>query len=124
MTEQELIDLAKEQVRQLATIMRLQNWDFTVKVVSALDQGAWAEIWSNPEKYDADIKLNQNRWLYKVEWDDKERKALRQALAHELAHLYFHISNQFIDERNYREEWMCEMIADAVIRAKELEFEK
>lgn len=126
MTEQEFIDLAEKHVGQLATIMRLQNWDFTITVVSALDctdthSGSWAELWSNAEDYTATIKLNHARWLYKVEWNDKETKALRQTLAHELAHLYFHISRTFANE-TYREEWMCEMIANAVIRAKELKF--
>ncbi len=123
MTEQEFIDLAKEQVRQLSSIMRLQNWEFTVIVISALDfadthSGAWAELWSNTDDYTAIIKLSQARWLYKVEWDDKEIRKLRQTLAHELTHLYFHISRTFADE-TYREEWMCEMVGDAVIRAGE-----
>lgn len=125
MTEQELRELAKEQVRQLATIMRLQNWEFTVIVVSALEltlSSAWAELWSNTDDYTAIIKLNQARWLYKVEWNDKEIKALRQTIAHELVHLYHHIGRKFAD-KDYREEWMCEMIADSIIRAKELEFD-
>lgn len=128
MTEQELIDLAKEQVRQLSNIMRLQNWDFTVTVVSALDfidthSGSWAELWSNAEDYTAIVKLSQARWLYKVEWDDEEIRKLRQTLAHELAYLYFHISRTFADEK-YREEWMCEMIADVVTRAGEGKYEE
>lgn len=122
MTERKLIELAKKQVKQLATIMRLQNWDVAVIVVSALDlkvSSSWAELYSNTENYNATIKLSQARWLYGVEWDDKETWMLQQTIAHEFVHLYHQIGRTFADE-DYREEWMCEMIADAVIRAKEL----
>ena len=121
MSEKELLQLARKEVKQLATIMRLGNWEITVAVISALelkDSSAWAELWANIENYSAIMKLSQARWLYNVEWNEKEVWMLQQTIAHEFAHLYFYISRKFADE-DYREEWMCEMIADAVTKAME-----
>jgi len=126
MTEAELKNKAKEELSRLAKIMRLNNWTFTISVVSSYelnDAKAWAEMWANYEACDATIKLNEARWLFEIEWDDEEERKLRQSIAHELFHLLFGIKERYKDEK-FGEEWMCEMVADAILNALEANNEK